>query len=216
MKENITNIINFLNKRKKLTTILLGGIIILFVGLVLIIPKVQASIRSSEIQSLVQSEKLNKKANYLDPKTADELISKKPAMTVLFSVPHGTAYEEIQAILKDDNKMSEFTHSIYLYPMVYNINEIEKKYGVKENEVTIVFFESGKEKNKYQLNSDSDINASLISTLNQMPMSTMIEPTVPQVQPSAATTTQNSNNQNATSSQSSVAERTNSSDYSAE
>lgn len=217
MNGNLTNIINFLNKRRKLATILIGGIILLFIGFVLIIPKVQATIRSSEIQSLVQSEKLNKKANYLDPRTADELIRTKPAMTVLFSVPHGKTYDEIHTILKDDTKMKEFTHSIYLYPMVYNVDEIEKKYDVKENEVTVIFFENGKEKNKYHLKSDTDVKASLISTLNQMPMSTMIEPTVPQVKPSTATatTTESSNQENSSSSQSSV-EQTNPADYSAE
>jgi hypothetical protein len=215
VKGNLTNIINFFNKQKKLATILIGGIIILFIGFVLIIPKVQASIRSSEIQSLVQSEKLNKKANYLDPRTADQLIRTKPAITVLFSVPHGKTYDEIQAILKDDAKMNEFTHSIYLYPMVYNIDKIEKKYDVKENEVTVIFFENGKEKNKYQLKNDSDIKASLIPTLNQMPMSTMIEPTVPQVKPSTATATESGNKENSSSSQSSD-EKTNTADYSVE
>ncbi|MEI5992663.1 hypothetical protein [Candidatus Enterococcus mansonii] len=93
MKKNFIDVkddfVSTLNRQKKLTAIVIGAVVVLVVSLFIIVPKVQANIRSSEIKSLVSQEKLAKKASYLDFKTADQFISEKTAVTVLFSIPGG-------------------------------------------------------------------------------------------------------------------------------
>ncbi|ALS00529.1 hypothetical protein ATZ33_03820 [Enterococcus silesiacus] len=188
MKKNFIDVkddfVASLNKQKKLTAIIIAVIVLLIISLFIVVPRVQANIRSSEIKSLVSQEKLVKKASYLDAQTADKEISEKTAMTVLFSVPSGKIYNQAIKVLKDSKKMKEFNHSIFLYPIVYDTGRIEKKYAIKKDEVTIVFFENGKEKNRIPIDGSFDVNTMLIPALNQLPLSSV----EPNVQPPASST----------------------------
>lgn len=179
MKKNFVDVkddfVAYLNRQKKLTAIMLAVIVLFIISLFIVVPKVQANIRASEIKSLVSQEKLAKKANYLNTKTADEEIKEKTAMTVLFSVPSGKTYENVIDVLKSSEQMNDFNHSIYIYPMVYNVGEIEKNYEIKQNDVTIIFFENGKEKNRVIVDESFDTKTMLIPSLNQLPLSSLGE-----------------------------------------
>ncbi|WP_429949914.1 hypothetical protein IGJ55_001532 [Enterococcus sp. AZ170] len=190
MKKNFVDVkddfVASINKQKKLSAIILVVLVLFIISLFIVVPKVQANIRSSEINSLVNQERLTKKANYLEAKTADKTISEKTAMTVLFSVPSGKTYENVIAVLKDSNQMKEFNHSIYIYPIVYEAEKIEKKYNIKKNEVTILFFENGKEKNRITVDESLDTKTMLIPALNQLPLSGVGQ----SVQPPTTTSTE--------------------------
>lgn len=190
MKKNFVDVkddfVASINKQKKLSAIILAVLVLFIISLFIVVPKVQANIRSSEINSLVNQERLTKKANYLEAKTADKTISEKTAMTVLFSVPSGKTYENVIAVLKDSNQMKEFNHSIYIYPIVYEAEKIEKKYNIKKNEVTILFFENGKEKNRITVDESLDTKTMLIPALNQLPLSGVGQ----SVQPPTTTSTE--------------------------
>ncbi|MBM7688766.1 hypothetical protein BCR24_08475 [Enterococcus ureilyticus] len=190
MKKNFVDVkddfVASINKQKKLSAIILAVLVLFIISLFIVVPKVQANIRSSEINSLVNQERLTKKANYLEAKTADKTISEKTAMTVLFSVPSGKTYENVIAVLKDSNQMKEFNHSIYIYPIVYEAEKIEKKYNIKKNEVTILFFENGKEKNRIIVDESLDTKTMLIPALNQLPLSGVGQ----SVQPPTTTSTE--------------------------
>lgn len=179
MKKNFVDVkddfVAYLNRQKKLTAIMLAVIVLFIISLFIVVPKVQANIRASEIKSLVSQEKLAKKANYLNTKTADEEIKEKTAMTVLFSVPSGRTYENVIDVLKNSEQMNDFNHSIYIYPMVYNVGEIEKNYEIKQDDVTIIFFENGKEKNRVIVDESFDAKTMLIPSLNQLPLSSLGE-----------------------------------------
>lgn len=199
MKKNFIDVkddvVASINKQKKLTAIIFAVIILFIISLFIIVPKVQANIRASQVTSLVNQEKLAKKANYLDIKTADKEISEKTAMTVLFSVPSGKTYENVIDVLKNSKQMKDFNHSIYIYPIVYDAEKIVKKYSIKENEVTIIFFENGKEKNRINIDASFDTKMMLISALNQLPLSSVgqsVQPPASSTPPSTESTTQTS------------------------
>lgn len=193
MKKNFIDVkddfVASLNRQKKLTAIIIAVIVALIISLFIIVPRVQANIRSSELKSLVSQEKLTEKAAYLDVQAADKEITEKTAMTVLFSVPSGKIYNQVIKVLKDSKKIKEFNHSIFVYPIVYDPASIEEKYAVKRDDVTIIFFENGKEKNRIPIDASFDVNTLLIPALNQLPMtsleqvqppaSSVIEPTEP-------------------------------------
>ncbi|EOI00579.1 hypothetical protein UAY_01682 [Enterococcus moraviensis ATCC BAA-383] len=184
MKKNFIDVkddfVTSLNKQKKLSAIVLVVIVLFIISLFIVVPKVQTNIRAAEIDSLVNQEKLVKKANYLDAKTADQDISKKTAMTVLFSIPSGKTYDGVVDVLKDKKLMKDFNHSIYIYPIVYNPEKIEEKYKIKKNEVTIIFFENGKEKNRIPIDGSFDTKTMLIPALNQLPLPSVGQSTQPQ------------------------------------
>ncbi|MGX7262475.1 hypothetical protein ACWOEF_00715 [Enterococcus crotali] len=200
MKKNFIDVkddfVASLNRQKKLTAIIIAVIVVLIISLFIVVPRVQANIRSSEIKSLVSQEKLTKKASYLDAQTADKEISEKTAMTVLFSVPSGKTYNQVIQVLKDSKKIKEFNHSIFVYPIVYDPEKIEEKYAVKRDEVTVIFFENGKEKNRIPIDASFDVNTLLILALNQLPLSSLeqsVEPpasSVTEPKDSTAETTQ--------------------------
>lgn len=194
MKDNFNemmeDVLAFINRQKKLSAIILGLVILAIISLFIVVPKVQANIRSSEISSLVSQDKLAKKANYLEAKTADTTIQNKTAMTVLFSVPSGRAYEDVMDILKNSERMKEFNHSIYIYPIVYDAEKIEKKYNIKKNEVTIIFFENGNEKNRLSIAENFDAKTMLIPALNQLPLANIGQSTQPPATSTSTSTTQ--------------------------
>lgn len=179
MKKNFIDVkddlVASINRQKKLSAIILAVSVLFIISLFIVVPKVQANIRASEIKSLVNQEKLAKNANYLDAKTADNEISKKTAMTVLFSVTSGKTYGNVIDVLKNSEQMKEFTRSIDIYPMVYDVEQTETKYKIKKNEVTIVFFENGKEKNRISIDESFDTKTMLIPALNQLPLSSLTE-----------------------------------------
>lgn len=193
MKKNIITVkddfVSYLNKQKKLTAIVIGIIVLLIICLFIFVPKVQARIRSSEINTLVSQETLAKKANFLDIKTAKEEINEKTAITVLFSVPSGDTYNKIINILKDTDKMAEFNHSIFIYPIVYDAEKIEKEYSINKNEPTIIFFENGKEKNRLSIDESFEVSTMLIPSLNQLPLSAT-DPSVPSASTTTSSTTE--------------------------
>lgn len=193
MKKNFIDVkddfIALINRQKKLAAIILAVIILAIISLVVAVPRMQAHIRASEIKSLVSEDKLAKKASYLDSQTADKEISDKTAMTVLFSTPSGETYTQIIDVLKDSKQMKDFNHSIYIYPIVYDAEKIEKKYNIKKDDVTIIFFENGKEKNRIPVDKNLDIKTMLIPSLNQLPLSSVGQSVQP---PAPATKTSNS------------------------
>ncbi|EOL44231.1 hypothetical protein [Enterococcus caccae] len=205
MKKNFIDVkddfIAYINRQKKLSAIILAVIVLAFISLVVAVPRMQANIRSSEIKSLVNEANLTKKANYLDIETADKEISEKAAMTVLFSTPSGKTYNEIIDVLKDTKQTKEFNRSIYIYPIVYNTEKIEKKYNIKKNEVTIIFFENNKEKNRLSIDQSLDIKTMLIPSLNQLPLSAVGQSVQPPATSTTASNTSSSETSQATSGQ---------------
>nr|OTO10594.1 hypothetical protein A5880_001278 [Enterococcus sp. 4G2_DIV0659] len=80
--------------------------------------------------------------------------------------------------------------------MVYEAEKIETKYSVKKDDVTVVFFENGKEKNRLPVDSSLDLQTMLIPALNQLPLSNVgqsIQPPATPAQTTQQSTTSQSN-----------------------
>lgn len=54
--------------------------------------------------------------------------------------------------------MAELNRPIYFYPLVYQVNELEQRYDLKQEHLTVIFFQNGKETNRlvYKANQLSD------------------------------------------------------------
>lgn len=206
MKKNVIgtkdDFVKLINKKKKLSAIIFGVIILFIISLFIFIPKIQANIRTSELTSLVEKVNLNKKVTFFNEKDIEKQIDSKNALTVLFSEPHGTAYDKVLAVFSDNKLMNNFNHSLFIYPIVYNSNNIEKKFGVNKKEVTVIFFENGKEKNRFIVTDSLDVNTMLIPQLNELPLSADTTP----VQTSQQTTSSQQQIETATTSNSQVEE----------
>ena len=168
------NFIELIHKKKRTSTITLGVIIIGIICLFIFIPKIQSAIRISELNYLNEKTNLDKKISFFNEQDIEKQIKDKNAITVLFSEPNGTEYEKVLRVFSDTKLMNSFNHSLFIYPIVYNSSNIEKNFEINKNEVTIIFFEEGKEKNRLIVDRALDTKTMLIPQLNELPLSANI------------------------------------------
>lgn len=159
-----------LNKQQQLLLRVGIGAVVVILALILIIPRAQANIRSSQIDSLVDVTFSTKKIKFADSKTINKEIAESRAATVMFAVPSGKSYDQLISLFKDEPTMQSFSRSMTIYPIVYDAANTEKKYNVKKDEVTVIFFEGGKEKNRFTVDESMDIKTAFIPKLNELPL----------------------------------------------
>lgn len=130
------------------------------------------NIREAQVESLVYAEINSPKLKPLNINEASQTIEESKAISVLFSVPSGEMYQALMDIFHDPKKMAELNRPIYFYPLVYQVNELEQRYDLKQEHLTVIFFQNGKEANRlvYNANQLSDFPTQLIPELNRLPL----------------------------------------------
>ncbi|MGG5358487.1 MULTISPECIES: hypothetical protein [unclassified Enterococcus] len=144
-------------------------VVLLFTSTMFIIP---ARIKNQQLHSLVYSRIDSEKLNPIDYGAVDRQINDRKAISVMFSVPHGELYQEVQQLLSDPEKSREMNRQIYFYPLVYDSENLESKYKIAKNQVTFLFFDDGKEKNRVEISKEDipNLEKELIPELNRLPM----------------------------------------------
>ena len=156
-------------KQQRMILLCLVAVLVI-VALFLVVPRVQASIRSSQVESIVDVDFKSKKVTVADPKTIDKEIKDNQAMTVVFSVPSGKSYDQLLSLFKDQNEMQLFSRTLTVYPIIYDVSKIEKEYQIKSTEITAVFFEKGVERNRLVVDDTMNIKTDLVFKLNELPL----------------------------------------------
>lgn len=159
----------FVFGHQKLTIGLLAGILILLTASLLFGSRVSAGIRQSELDELVYRSYSSDKILFFGA-NADEEIQAEAAISVIFAVPNGKLYEEVNRTLEDKEQLAGLTHKAYLYPVVYDKETVMDEYQLKDGVVTMIFFEKGVEKRRYEITADTVIDQDLIPELNRLPM----------------------------------------------
>jgi hypothetical protein len=144
-------------------------VVLLFTSTMFIIP---ARIKNQQLHSLVYSSVDSAKLKPIDYGRVDKLITDRKAVSVMFSVPHGKVYQEVQQMLSDPKKTSELNRQIYFYPLVYDTEQLESTYKLSKKQVTFLFFDDGKEKNRVVISEEDlpNLEKELIPELNRLPM----------------------------------------------
>lgn len=132
-------------RQRKLLMITAIVALVLIIGSIIFIPTMQKNIRAAQVESLVAGPIKSEKVSVLDYKTADKKIQETGAMSVMFAKPSGKQYDQMVKLFNSD-KMNEFHRSLYIYPLIYNAGKAQEQYNVSGDEITLVFFENGKEK----------------------------------------------------------------------
>lgn len=133
----------------------------------------QTAIRRSQLEELVFSSLKSDHLIPLDYQTVDQKIKDTKAISIMFSQPSGTSYENVMTILDDPNQEKMLNRKFYYYPIVYDSETIAKKYQLDPRQVTFIFFQNGKEKNRFVVESLKDLNDTFIPELNRLPMWTL-------------------------------------------
>ena len=156
-------------RQRKLLMITAIVALVLIIGSIIFIPTMQKNIRAAQVESLVAGPIKSEKVSVLDYKTADKKIQETGAMSVMFAKPSGKQYDQMVKLFNSD-KMNEFHRSLYIYPLIYNAGKAQEQYNVSGDEITLVFFENGKEKTRTVVEKSMDLKTQLIPELNRLPM----------------------------------------------
>ena len=130
----------------------------------------QKTIRQDQLDELVFD---SLKSDHLIPlnyQTVDQKIKDTKAISIMFSQPKGTSFENVMTVLDDPTQQTMLNRKFYYYPIVYDSETIAKNYQLDPRQVTFIFFHNGKEKNRFIVESLNDLNNEFIPELNRLPM----------------------------------------------
>lgn len=130
----------------------------------------QRTIRQDQLDELVFD---SLKSDHLIPlnyQMVDQKIKDTKAISIMFSQPNGTSFENVMTVLDDPNQKTMLNRKFYYYPIVYDSETIADKYNLDPRQVTFIFFHNGKEKNRFVVESLKDLNNEFIPELNRLPM----------------------------------------------
>jgi len=130
----------------------------------------QKTIRQDQLDELVFDSLKSDHLIPMDYQTVDQKIEQIKAISIMFSQPNGTSFENVMTILDDPNQQTMLNRKFYYYPIVYDGETIAKKYQLDPRQVTFIFFHNGKEKNRFVVESLKDLNNEFIPELNRLPM----------------------------------------------
>lgn len=149
---------------KKFYTILIL-IIVLFTTLFSTTLLSRKHIRNQQIETLIFQNISNK---IVTPTTDLAALKKEPAVTVMFASPAAKNYSDVFQLLS--RKEKELNRTIFFYPIVYNKDKISQEYQIDSKKITFIFFEKGKEKNRFTFESLETPSNELMPELNRLPM----------------------------------------------
>lgn len=138
-------------RQRKLLMITAIVALVLIIGSIIFIPTMQKNIRAAQVESLVAG-----------------------PMSVMFAKPSGKQYDQMVKLFNSD-KMNEFHRSLYIYPLIYNAGKAQEQYNVSGDEITLIFFENGKEKTRTVVEKSMDLKTQLIPELNRLPMAGVLK-----------------------------------------
>lgn len=155
------------NQRKALLTVL--GLLIGVTLFSAIMVVAVAHIRQSEYVELIHPTIKSKKIKTFAYGSEDQEIKMTNAISVMFAPPYGRDYEQVMNTLAA-KKGDELNRTFYYYPLVYDTQNLAKKYKVNPSKVTFIFFEKGVEKNRFEVDGLSNYADEFIPELNRLPM----------------------------------------------
>lgn len=155
-------------KFSKKTFFMLG--IIIAIGLIglFTMKRIHSSIRTSQIDEVVATDINSKQLHMIAFDELDQLLQTKTAVSILFIAPNAPNYQTVlQMIQKKENELNRM---IYVYPIIYQSQEIERRYDLSSTEATFVFFQKGELKKRFTFESLKKPQKELIPEMNRLPM----------------------------------------------
>jgi hypothetical protein len=156
----------YVNKRKTIIRLIVTLVIVLCGTLAMIL--VNSSIRTNQLNRLVLEDVPNEQITPVAYNKIQKQIKDKKAVSVMFSKPSGPAYDQAMTLIQ--KKEDELNRKFYYYPLVYDSAVLSDQYDLDVNDVTFVFFENDKEKNRVTVKKLKDLDENLIPEINRLPM----------------------------------------------
>lgn len=156
------------NENRKKTLIRIVIVAVLMGGLTVVMLTASPIIRTEQVDQLIINDLPTKQIIPFSYNQGDQEIKNKKAISVVFTKPNGEQYQAAMTLLSE--KEEELNRKFYYYPIIYDADELKKKYNVSPDKVTFIFFQNGVEKNRFTFDSLEDVEEDLIPELNRLPM----------------------------------------------
>ncbi|MFV0557160.1 MAG: hypothetical protein ACK5MW_00715 [Enterococcus sp.] len=143
--------------------------LLLFTLFVLSFAPIQQQIRESQLNDLVYADLPEQQLQPLRPAEIERKIHDTKAVTIMFSPPKGADYQQVLHVMNDPKQAEQLNRTIFYYPLVYP-DAISQTYQLAPNEVTLVFFEAGKERNRLNVSELADFEDEFIPEVNRLPI----------------------------------------------
>jgi len=156
----------YANKKKSIISILLGLIIVTMLTVLTL--TVHTKIRAAQMDNLIYEDLPTNKIVPFSYGQGDKVIKDKKAVSVMFAKPNQADTQQALKIIQQKEK--ELNRNFYYYPIIYQTDEIARTYDLSPDDVTFVFFQDGKEKNRFTLSSVDNPEENFIPELNRLPM----------------------------------------------
>lgn len=154
------------NRKKSILGVFFA--LLLVIALTFLTLTVNSKIRAAQMDNLIYEDLPTKKVVPFSYGEGDKIINEKKAVSVMFAKPNQAETKKALQIITQ--KEEELNRKFYYYPLVYQTQEIKNTYDIADDEVTFIFFQNGKEKNRFMLSSVKNPEKNFIPELNRLPM----------------------------------------------
>lgn len=138
-------------------------VIVLF----LTIPWIRNEIRNDEIASTFSSSYLGNedKIHVIKYGELNKVLKEQKRVVLFFARPDLSDYSKIEALLNKRVDEKYFPENLYIYPIVYDKEDIMKRYDLTDKQ-TFILIEDSTEMNRIVIENDDQIKTALIKQLN--------------------------------------------------
>lgn len=137
-------------------------------------PRLMNGIHASELESIVYTDFDSEKVAFFNFSKRDQEIKDKEAVSVLFAQPSNNNYHTVVNELNQKDFEAQMNRPIYYYPLVYDVKESSELYQFASEEITFIFFENGKEKNRFTYEEVISSGTQLITAINRLPVQGLV------------------------------------------
>lgn len=161
------------NRQWQVLGITAGSVLVALILFLFFVPQIQNNIRQSQLDAIVYPPVVKEKVKIVSTTELAQTVKEQKAVTVIFLRNGRTLTKEAWEILGDEKALGDLNHQVYVYPLVYDAKETIEKYQLADDSVTCVFYEKGKEENRYTLKTNA--TKDWMEQLNALPMANVKE-----------------------------------------
>ncbi|MCH4169148.1 MAG: hypothetical protein LKF42_07840 [Streptococcaceae bacterium] len=152
--------------RKKLG---IGIGVLIAIILIFTFSSIKNHIRAEQTASVRISTFNSKQVQNIDYRQVDQLVEDKVAAMVVFINPNNKVGENFINFFQTSNEIKSLKQKVYLYQIFYTDKNLQEKYQLSDDQVSIIFFENGEisqHKNYQQIPTDLTAFVNQLNTLS--------------------------------------------------
>lgn len=164
----ITSFLQIVKNKKELIILAFLTIVLISLFMTFVVPNIHKKIVWKQTESLVDHHFANdKNVLLIRPYELGETIASEKNITIAMFNQNNKLYPKFEIAVNNERKMSNYTGKLYLYPIIFDVEETQKFYKV-DNKITLIHFENKKETSRKELTSEKEIDLYLADYLNSL------------------------------------------------